>query len=162
MGTLNFDPSDPQQFQVYDAEADMEHHRAVHHYRDKGGALAFIARVTTSPEWRALGGPEYDDIKIVWTKHDSGVATCYRGENKICLPGWAYNQRVILHELTHLVTLDGHGPMFTGTALMLYRRFISHTFAEDMEAKYRRHCVRYKRRRFKHTKRQTAQEAQAS
>lgn len=150
MATLTFDSRDPQQFALYDAEHALHEHRAIVHYCDRGGVLAFLARVTTSPEWRALRGPEYDDIKIVWTRHDSGVASCYTSERKLCLPGWAYNQKTIVHELAHMVTKDGHGPMFAGTALMLYRRFISNNFADDMEASYTKHGVKFRNRRFKY------------
>ncbi len=149
MAVLNFNKSDPQQFALYDAEAEAGKHRDIVHYGTKEQARAFVERVAASPEWRALGGRQ--DIKIVWTRHDSGVATCYAGRYQICLPGWAYDQRVILHEMAHLVTHDKHGPIFAGTALMLYRKFITARFADAQEAAYTKHGVKFKRRRFRYS-----------
>jgi hypothetical protein len=110
--------------------------------------MVFIRRVLSSREWRALGGSE--EVEVRWTRHDSGVASCYRERGMICLPGWAYNQKTILHELAHLVTSDGHGPSFAGTALMLYQRFIGSAFAQEIEKQYTMHGVTFKRRRFKY------------
>lgn len=147
MATMAFRASDPQQFDLYDAEHALAHHRDVVHYATKEQARAFVDRVLASPEWRALGGRR--EVKVVWTKHGSGIATSY-GPGKICLPGWAYNQETILHELAHCVTDDGHGPVFAGTALMLYRKFIGSRFADAMEASYTKHGVTFKKRRFKY------------
>jgi hypothetical protein len=150
VATIAYSDDDPQQFSLYDAEHALREHRHIVHYKDKDAAMLFIDRVLASPEWRSLGGPR--EVVVVWTKHESGVATCYKLERKICLPGWAYNQRVILHELAHLVTSDGHGPMFAGTALMLYGRFITRSFQSEMESEYKRHGVKFKRRRFAYRK----------
>ena len=154
MATLHFNPADPQQFDLYDAEHTLDTHRHVVHFQNKRQARAFIDTVLRSAEWRALGGPE--DIKVVWTRHDAAVATCYAGERKLCLPGWAYSQRVILHEMAHLITRDHHGPVFAGTAMLLYRRFISIPFADEMETCYAKHSVEWRRRRFRY-KRPTSQ-----
>lgn len=149
MGTLKFDPKDPQQFDLYDAEQALKEHRSIVHYRDKEATRKFVERVLASAEWKALGGPR--KITIVWTRHDSGIATCYRTQGKVCLPGWAFNQKTVLHELAHMVTDDGHGPRFAGTALMLYRKYIGARFADEMLASYRAHGVKVKQRRFKYT-----------
>src|SRR5688572_3110254 len=103
MARIRYREKDPQQFDLYDAERGVEvrDHRDVVHYGNRMEAQAFIDHVTSSPEWRALGGRT--EIKVVWTKHSSGVATSY-GPGKVCLPGWGYNQRTILHELAHCVT----------------------------------------------------------
>lgn len=148
MAVIHYSQSDAQQFTLYDAEAEVGEHRDIVHYATKEHARAFVDRVAASPEWKALGGRE--DVKVVWTRHDSGVATCYAGEYKVCLPGWAYNQRVILHEMAHLVTKDRHGPIFAGTALMLYRKFITARFADTQEAAYTKYGVKFKRRRFRY------------
>lgn len=147
MATINFSPEDPQQFRLYDAEHPLREHRHNIHYGDKEAALRFIERVTSSPEWKALGGRK---VKVVWTRHDSGIATSQG--HQINLPGWAYEQSTILHELAHCITHDRHGRVFAGTALMLYRRFISPQFAEAMENRYRRHGVEFKKRQFSYKK----------
>jgi len=148
MATIKYNTDDPQQFALYDAEHEIIGHRHNVHYPNKGDAQRFIDRIIASPEWRALGGPS--SVTVNWTRHDSGVASCARSKRQINLPGWAYNQKTILHELAHMVTHDGHGREFAGTALMLYRRFIGWMFADAVEAAYCKHGVDYKRRRFKY------------
>lgn len=154
MATLTYSDSDPQQFALYDAEHALAEHRDIVHYRDRHATRAFIDRVLASPEWRALGGPS--DVQVVWTKHDSGVATCMPLHRQINLPGWAFNQRTVLHEMAHLLARDAHGPSFAGMALLLYRKFITARFADAMEDSYRKHSVAFKRRRFKYTKKSVA------
>ncbi len=148
MALLTYNKRDPQQFALYDAEAKLWDHRDNVHYGSKQQSSVFIDRVLASAEWRALGGS--GKVQVVWTRNDSGVATCYADQNKICLPGWAVNQCVILHELAHLVTHDQHGPVFAGTALMLYGKFITKRFAHDMLLSYDQHGVKSKKRRFKY------------
>lgn len=151
MATLRYKDTDPQQFALYGAEGALSDHRDNVQYATKEQARAFVDRVLASPEWKALGGRR--EIQIVWTKHCSGIATSH-GPGKICLPGWAYNRKTILHELAHCVTWkdEDHGARFAGTALLLYRKFIGARFADAMEASYTQHGVNFKRRRFNYRK----------
>lgn len=143
MRTLTRDPSDPQQFDLYDAEQEVSegyYGRATIHYRDAAEAKAFIAHVKDSALWRRLGGPSKIAVKVI--RHDSSSAWAKSWENKIALPGWGFEQHTVLHEMAHLVTNDGHGPKFATTALMLYREFIGEDFAHAVaDAYYKRGVI---------------------
>lgn len=139
MATITYNHSDPQQFALYDAEAKLMEHRCVRHYRTAQDAKAFLQQVVRSELWQQLGG--IDKITVKVTRHDSGVATCHPGRGLICLPGWGFNSKTILHEMAHLISSDGHGPDFARAALTLYRKFIGQDFANRMAVLYRVHGV---------------------
>ena len=65
----------------------------------------------------------------------------------IKLPRWARTRWIILHEYTHAITSDKHGPSFAKTYLALVRRFIGHTEGEILKIAYKQYRVKYITRR---------------
>jgi len=80
----------------------------------------YVNGITKSNPWQAWGGQ--NRVLVTEPKQDGFASSCRT--NRISLPQWAWNERVILHELAHLLTYKpcNHAPhdaSFAGKFLQL-------------------------------------------
>jgi putative metallohydrolase (TIGR04338 family) len=148
---------DSQRQKLYDAEQAIRDGLGGD-LKGRSEALAFVADVTASKEWKKLvrrhAGWKTDlllrGVRVTFARRKA-KATWAVGANHIHLAAWAVRQRAaILHELAHLLNGDlmapFHGPVFTGLFLKLVAVFMSDIHAAVLTDSFARHGVKVAKR----------------
>lgn len=96
---------DSQRSKVYKAETLTFRAKKVQtDYRTVKDCKSFVQEVVNSKYWQSQRGKKRVKIKDGRGRR----AACFRFPNIICLPLWARNKVVIIHELAHMLTHQTH------------------------------------------------------
>ena len=113
--------NDPQRRSVYRAEAGIR--RLPDDLQSLEGAERFLIEVITS-DW-FLARFQSVAVHVRDGQHDTlASATSFYSSAFISLPVWAYRRGVVLHELAHALSDDGHGPRFVRIYIDLVDRWM--------------------------------------
>lgn len=132
---------DPQVTKVYKAEEALR--SKCESVADAKAAEEWIHTIQQS-RWYRRTWPS--SVKVsVSSSFATGWAGYVIGQDRIVLTEkherWAYNKLVLTHELSHHVSVDGHGPWFCGAHLWIVEHAIGKETALLLEESYKKHKV---------------------
>src|SRR5262245_65586651 len=113
-------------------------------------ACRYVAMVWRSPWTRRTFPLAVHAVPRV--KDGRGTRIARGGLYRINLPRWARTKPVMLHEIAHSLTVDRldegvHGRTFARNFLALVQHFLGRDAAKALRASFRKHRVRYNRKR---------------
>jgi putative metallohydrolase (TIGR04338 family) len=135
--------SDPQQYQVYDAEdllfKGLE-------FTSIKSLREYISEVIDT-RWMRNRGWAFR----VWSVRNShGTWAWCNVDNDVCtliFPRGTRNQLMVMHELAHALTVDGHGPEFCAMYIRCVRKFMGPEYAEVIRRGFAKPRVKHRQRK---------------
>lgn len=132
-------PRDVQKSRVYAAQAGWPHVNTIGSIAE---TQAWVDAVTGARWFRSRWGERRIEVRFkAW-----GNATGYHGGH-VCLPPWARNDIVVLHEIAHVLTPSryaSHGEEFCAHLVTLVDNHLGGEAGRRLRAAFKAHRVRYR------------------
>lgn len=146
-------PRDSQRSKVYTAEQKTSSGK---HFKDIDEVRMYIAKIARTQWWKKLaaGHPVENGPVRLEIGRSHSTALSFHGMRTVRMPGksgWAYCEKVVLHEMAHLITdcthSASHGPEFCKNFLTLVKYRMGKDAAEELKRSFKTHKVKYTVRR---------------
>lgn len=139
---------DSQRQKLYDSETDLtwKMHGRGRRFQTLDEMREYVAALIATDWWQERF-PHLQAVTIENTSAEHAWAQCF--QNKMGFPTrleWCMTERILLHELAHLVVKDphpAHGALYARVYLDLIQFQMGDEWADEMKKQFKRHKVRY-------------------